>query len=308
MTSAKIIAKPVKFAKPDKIYILWLLKRSKSIINVQYRVMTKTLIPAQRRKRIQEFLELHQIAQSALLSEMLQVSEATVRRDLAWLEQQGVVERTHGGAALNQRMQMEPTYTHSAQTHPDEKRAIGAWAASLVEDGDTIFINSGTTTTQVIRHIRGRANVTVITNNVGAALEAQDADFELILVGGSFRSRANSVAGHFATEVLRRIYASKAFIGVDGISLKYGCTTPISAEAEIARLMIERTQGAVTLVADHSKWGVVSNFEIVPLDQVQTLITDEGLSASARTGLAIRSINVTAVSVRPPGLDGSAQS
>ena len=269
--------------------------------------MTKILIPAQRRKRILEFLELHQIAQSAHLSEILQVSEATVRRDLDWLEQQGLVERTHGGATLNQRMQVEPAYAHSAQTNPDEKRAIGALAASLVEAGDTIFINSGTTTTQVIRHIRGRANVTVITNNVSAALEAQEADFELILLGGSFRGRANSVVGHFATKTLSQVYASKAFIGVDGISLKYGCTTPISAEAEIARLMIERTHGAVMVVADHRKWGVVSNYEIAQLDQIQTFISDEGLNAAARAGLAARTIKVMTASLLP-SLNGPGQS
>lgn len=261
--------------------------------------VTKILIPAQRRKRIQEFLEIHQVAQSTFLSEMLQVSEATIRRDLAWLERQGVVERTHGGAMLNQRLPLEPEYAHSAQTHPNEKRAIGAAAAALVEDGDTIFVNSGTTATQVIRHIRNKANVTIITNNVRAALEAQEAEFELILLGGTFRSRANSVVGHFATEMLRRAYASKAFIGVDGISLKYGCTTPISAEAEIARLMIEHTHGAIIVVADHSKWGVVSNFEIATIDQIHLLITDEGLGPGPRAGLAARSVKVVTAGAQP---------
>jgi DeoR family fructose operon transcriptional repressor len=267
--------------------------------------VTKTLIPAQRRKRIQEFLEIHQVVQCAFLSETLQVSEATIRRDLDLMEKQGVVERTHGGATLNQRMPLEPAYIHSVQSRPGEKRAIGAAAAALVEDGDTIFVNSGTTTTQVIRHIRDKLNVTVITNNVSAALEAQEADFELILLGGAFRSRANSIVGHFATEMLRLVYASKAFIGVDGVSLKYGCTTPISAEAELARLMIERTHGPVIVVTDHSKWGVVSNFEIAKIDQIHMLITDSGLSASARAGLAARSIEV--ITAGPPGPNGQSK-
>jgi DeoR family fructose operon transcriptional repressor len=108
----------------------------------------------------------------------------------------------------------------------------------------------------------------------------------LILLGGSFRSRANSVVGRFAADVLRQVYASKAFIGVDGISLKHGCTTPISAEAEIARLMIERTRGTVVVVADHSKWGVVSNFEVAPLDRVHMLVTDDRLDTDARAELS----------------------
>jgi DeoR/GlpR family transcriptional regulator of sugar metabolism len=263
--------------------------------------VTKILIPAQRRKRIQEFLEVHQVAQSTFLSEMLQVSEATIRRDLEWLESQGVLERTHGGATLSRRLPVEPEYSLSAQAHPLEKQAIGARAAALVEDGDTIFVNSGTTATQVVRHIRDRARVTVITNNVNAALEAQDADFEIILLGGSFRARAKSVVGRFATEALRQVYASKTFIGVDGLSLKYGCTTPINAEAELARLMIERTHGSVVVVADHSKWGIVSNFEMARLDQIHILVTDEGFDPGGRAELAARSVEILIASPETNG-------
>ncbi|MGH2592618.1 MAG: DeoR/GlpR family DNA-binding transcription regulator [Anaerolineae bacterium] len=265
--------------------------------------MTKVLIPAERRKRIREHLAIHQIAHSTVLSEMLQVSEATVRRDLEWLEGQGILERTHGGAMLSQRMRLEPEYAHSAQTHPEEKRRIGAIAATLIEDGDTIFVNSGTTATQVVRHIPSDSKVTVITTNVSAALEARNAGFELILLGGSFRGRSNSVVGRFATDALRHVVASKAFIGVDGVSLKYGCTTPISAEAEIARLMIERTRGSVIVVADHSKWGVVSNFEIATIDQIHTLVTDDRLDAGARAELKARSVEVL-IAATELSLDG----
>ena len=87
---------------------------------------------------------------------LLDTSEATVRRDLEWLEREGIVERTHGGAILSQRLTLEPEYLQRAQKHPEEKRLIGEMAASLIEDNDVVFINSGTTTTQVIRHIRCR--------------------------------------------------------------------------------------------------------------------------------------------------------
>jgi DeoR/GlpR family transcriptional regulator of sugar metabolism len=261
--------------------------------------VSKNLIPAQRRKRIQELLEKHQVVQSVFLSEALQVSEATIRRDLGWLEKEGLLERTHGGAILSQRMEAEPEYSHSAQAHPNEKQAIGVAAAALVENGDTIFINSGTTATQVVHHLRGKSGITIVTSNINAALEMREFDLELILLGGIFRPRAKSVVGRFTTDSLRQIYANKAFIGVDGLSLKYGCTTPISDEAEIARLMIERTHGPVIVVADHSKWGVVSNFEIAPLDQIQILVTDEGLNAKARAELASRSVEVLIATVQP---------
>jgi DeoR family fructose operon transcriptional repressor len=98
--------------------------------------------------------------------------------------------------------------------------------------------------------------------------------------------------GRFATDILRQVYANKAFIGVDGISLKYGCTVPTDGEAEIVRLMIQRTRGLVTVVADHSKWGVVSNFEVATIDQIHRFVTDDGFNASARAELAAHSVDV----------------
>lgn len=262
--------------------------------------MSKNLIPAQRRKRIHELLTRHQVVQNAFLSESLQVSAATIRRDLDWLEQEGWLRRTHGGAIVSQHMNVEPEYQHSAQTHPEEKRLIGATAATLVEDGDTIFINSGTTATQVVQHLRGKREITVVTSNVRAVLELAEADLAVILLGGDFRPRAGSVAGRFACQTLNQIYANKAFIGVDGLSLNYGCTTPISDEAEVARLMVERTQGPVIVVADHSKWGVVSNFEIASLDQIQILVTDGGLTAKARAELSSRAVEVLIAPAQAP--------
>ncbi len=254
--------------------------------------MSKPLIPAQRREQIQEYLAMHKIVASADLCRLLDVSEATIRRDLEWLEGMGVIERTHGGAILNQRMQFEPEYNYRAERNMKAKRAIGVAAAALIEEGDIVFINSGTTTTEVIRHIRGDANVTVITNNLIATLEAAEVGLDILLVGGEFQSNSNSVAGRFAIENLSQVYADKAFIGVDGISLKHGCTVPINAEAEVIALMMERTTGPIILVADHSKWGVVSNFEVASIDQIDCLVTDIGLSAIAREDLDNKGIKV----------------
>ncbi|MBI4672615.1 MAG: DeoR/GlpR transcriptional regulator [Chloroflexi bacterium] len=123
----------------------------------------KPLIPAQRRKNISDYLMQHQIAPLDTLAQRLRVSEATVRRDLEWLERAGIVERTHGGARLVQHLPDEPEYARSAIAHPEEKRCIGEFAAALVQPGDSLFINSGTTATAVIRHLRGIENLTVIT-------------------------------------------------------------------------------------------------------------------------------------------------
>jgi DeoR family fructose operon transcriptional repressor len=248
--------------------------------------MSKPLIPAQRRERIQDYLGIHQIVRTADLCEILDASEATIRRDLEWLEDKGFLERTHGGAILNQRMILEQEYQQRAQHHPDEKRRIGELAASLIEEGDIVFINSGTTATQVLQHIRRNSRITVFTNNVSAVMDLGDPGFHYYMTGGEFQSRSNSLAGRFALDNLGLVYANKTILGVDGISLKHGCTVPTNAEAEVVRRMIERTKGQVIVVADHSKWGVVSNFQIANMDEIDKLITDESLDSSAVESLA----------------------
>jgi len=259
--------------------------------------MSKPLIPAQRRERIQEYLAIHKIVRIDDLYAMLDASEATVRRDLEWLENEGILERTHGGAIFSQRLTLEPEYLQRAQKHTEEKRLIGERAAALIEDDDVVFINSGSTTTQVIRNIRGAAGITVFSNNVHAALEVGEAGVKFHLIGGEYQSHSNSVAGRFAIENLRQVYADKAILGVDGISLLHGCTVPSNAEAEVVRQMIERTQGKIFVVADASKWGVVSNFQIATIDEVDALITDEGFDPSVVETLAAHSVEIL---VAPP--------
>jgi DeoR family fructose operon transcriptional repressor len=259
--------------------------------------MGKSLIPAQRRERIQEYLAIHKIARLDDLYTILDASEATVRRDLEWMEREGIVERTHGGAMLNQRMILEPEYLQRAQKCPEEKRLIGELAASLIEDGDVVFINSGTTTTQVIRHIRGGAGITVFSNNLYVALELGEAGFKHHLIGGEFQPHSNSVAGRFAIDNLRQVYADKAILGVDGISLIHGCTVPANTEAEVVKQMIERTHGEIFIVADHSKWGVVSNFQIATIDEIDKFITDDKLDPSAIESLTAHSVDCLVASV-----------
>jgi DeoR family fructose operon transcriptional repressor len=260
--------------------------------------MSKPLIPAQRRERIQEYLATHKIVRMDDLYTLLDTSEATVRRDLEWLEREGVVERTHGGAILNQRLTLEPAYVQRAQRHPEEKRLIGELAASLIEDNEVVFINSGTTTTQVIHSIKADAGIIVFSNNVYAAVEEGTTGFKHHLIGGEFQPHSNSVAGSFARDNLRQIYADKAILGVDGVSLRYGCTVPSNAEAEVVKQMIDRTQGKVIIVADSSKWGVVSNFQVATIDEIHILITDEGFDPLDIKNMAAHSVETQIASTR----------
>ena len=256
------------------------------------RQMGKPLIPAQRRERIQEFLAIHQIARTADWMNLLETSEATVRRDLEWLEQKGILERTHGGAILNQRIIFEQEYQQRAQHFPEEKKLIGELAASLIEEGDIVFVNSGTTATQVLQHIRRDSRITIFTNNVNAALELGDAGFHYYLTGGEFQSRSNSLAGRFALDNLNMVFANKVILGVDGVSLKHGCTVPTNQEAEVVRKMIERTKGQVIVVADHSKWGAVSNFPVANISEIDKLVSDDGFGREAMKDLSEHAVEV----------------
>lgn len=244
--------------------------------------MGKTLIPAQRREKIQEFLSVHQIARTSDLMNLLESSEATVRRDLEWLEQKGILERTHGGAILNQRVMFDQEFQQRIKNFPDEKKRIGELAASLIEEGDIVFINSGSTAAQVLQNVAHNPRITVYTNNMSVLMDISDPGFHLHLIGGEFQSRSNSLAGRFAFDNLGLVFANKAILGVDGISLKHGCTVPTNPEAEVVRRMIERTKGQVIVVADHSKWGAVSNFPVAEIDEINKLVTDNGLSKQAK--------------------------
>ncbi len=251
-----------------------------------------SLIPAQRHELLLKYLSAHRIASCAALADALNVSESTVRRDLEILEKQGLIERTRGGAILNERIRYEAEFVQRAQRMIEEKRQIGCAAAALIEAGDVVFANSGTTTEQVLRHIRGVPNVTVFTNNTALLNDSHDLDYELVLLGGSYLPLSKAVVGPLTSSNLGQVYATKTFIGVEGISLRYGCTVSTFPEAEIIRLMIEHTQGPVIIVTDHTKWGAVSNHLIARLEQVDKVVTDGGLDVNARMALVSRSIEV----------------
>jgi DeoR/GlpR family transcriptional regulator of sugar metabolism len=232
------------------------------------------------------------VVRTAELVEALGASEVTVRRDLAGLERRGLVERTRGGAVPPGGV----VPVVSAPERAAQKRAIGRAAASLVRSGDTVFLNGGSTTLEIFRHLAVPA--TVITNNVLVALEPVNRDVELLLLGGHVRPdpAERTVVGPFATEALRRTFATRAFLGVGGLHAEHGITTPVAAEAEIARAMIEQTREQVVVVADASKLRAVSDFGVCPLERVDVLVTDTVPGERDRGALERAGISVVVAS------------
>ncbi len=233
------------------------------------------MIPADRQRRIMELIAKDHVVQVHELSELFSVSELTVRRDLDQLASDGFIERTHGGATQRRALPVEPLYSEKSAEQREQKIAIARKAAQFIQDGDTVFINSGSTTYEVISALRDK-QITVVTNNIDAARAIDEgARFTLIFVGGIYRSRSHSVSGTLSSSIIQQIYANKSIIGVDGISLASGLTTPVIEEAQTTRQMIERTVGSVIVVADGNKIGVISNFVTASVDSVDIIITDE---------------------------------
>ena len=240
------------------------------------------LIPAERRQRILEIIRAKGTVRVSALSDLLGVSELTIRRDLENLEQEGFLERTHGGAVSNRRISLEPLFSEKHRLQLVEKDQIGAAAASRIKDGETVFIHSGSTTLHIFKHLTNKHNLRLITSNASALTEFQNLDAELILIGGVYREQSNSLVGSLAIASLQQFNASKCIIGVDGVSPKYGLTTPNLLEAEVARTMIERTRGERIVVADSSKFGKVAEVVTAPLEKIDTLIVDDSFNESLR--------------------------
>ena len=265
--------------------------------------MSKKMIPVERRQQILSYLQQHGVVKSSTLMELFDSSEATIRRDLEWMGRHGLIEKTHGGAILIQRMQQEAIYSASASVYQQEKKWIARAAAQMVESGDMVFINNGTTTTEVIIAVQNRSDlkdITIVTNNVSAAMAVQNSALKILLLGGLFRPSSTSIVGELATNTLRQMYANKVILGVDGVANR-GCTSPIAEEAEISRVMIDQCLGQTILVADHSKWGVIAQYRIAGLDELDVFICDPALPQEALDSLNDGEIEVVLASQDTPG-------
>lgn len=253
--------------------------------------MSVDAIPGERRQSIARLVDERGVVRVTELSRIFAVSEMTIRRDLMSLEEEGLLSRSHGGAVSHRRFERELVFSQKGSRNIEQKRAIGRRAAQLVEEGETIFVNSGSTTLELLRALTAR-ELRVVTSNAGALSVVDEDAIELILAGGVYRRRSNSFVGGLAVLILDQIYAARSFIGVDGIDLDAGLSTPHHQEAEIARLMIRRTRGPVVVLADSSKIGGVSPFVTAPVNVVDTLVTDSGIADESVAAFAEQGIRV----------------
>ncbi len=234
------------------------------------------------------------------LCTILNVSIATARRDLQELESRGLLRRTHGGATTVEPLFYEPfrhdsSFRDQIELHADEKRRIAMAAADLIADGDTISLTAGTTATEVVRALRHRSGITVVTNTVNVAMElSQRRDLDVIVTGGYLRGNWFSLVGPLAIQALDRIFVDKVFIGVNGIDADAGLTCHNLDEAATNQVMVKQAKQRIA-IADHSKLGVIATHQICGLDVLDLLITDAGATDDAIAPFLERRIDVRRV-------------
>lgn len=233
----------------------------------------------ERRSKIIDKIQQENVVKVSELMEEFGVSIETIRRDLEYLEKHDYLKRVYGGAVLHGLNTQEPAFERREIAHETEKKAIAVKAATLVEDGDTIFVDVGTTTLETVRQLKGKKNLTVITNSTLAAQVAvENPGSRVILLGGEIRRGDLSVSGYLCDNSLENFYANKALVGAGGVTPESGITDYHLAEANTRRMMIAHAD-QVILVADASKFGVVAMNRVCPLSSVQALVTDPGLPA-----------------------------
>lgn len=207
------------------------------------------------------------------------VSEMTARRDLKQLDQQGLVRRIHGGAIANLGRSYEPPFRSRAVKNEEAKMAIGRKAAEMVHDGESIALDVGTTTLEIVPGLRGKRNLTIVTSCLPIAARivdqiALEVDARLILTGGIIRPRELSMIGYIPKWVYQDLHVDKAFIGAGGISLEDGLTEYNVEDTEVKRMLIRSAREKI-VVADGTKFGVTTFASIAPLTAVDKIITDK---------------------------------
>lgn len=255
------------------------------------------MIKDERRGRILEQLQQKRMVKVADLIDEYNVSIETVRRDLEYLEKRGHLKRVYGGAVMHGLYGEEPSFEHREVINYKEKRAIGYKTAELIKDGDTVFIEVGTTSREVAKFLTGKSNLTVITTALNIAqILLENGNCRVIMLGGEVRPGEMATSGHMAEHNLQQFYANKAIIGVGGISLSCGITDYNLPESAIRRIMIERAD-TIIAVADYSKFDVIAMNNICEINAIDVLVVD--WSVHSKTIQEFQSAGVDVVVAQP---------
>jgi DeoR/GlpR family transcriptional regulator of sugar metabolism len=246
------------------------------------------VLAQQRQERILAELRRSGAVRVADLTDLLGVSDMTVRRDLEQLAGEGVARKVHGGAVLAGKVAFEPGFAAKSQLAQPAKQAIAEHAAGLIQPGAAIALSAGTTTWAMASYVASIAGLTVVTNSTTVAdvITSLDTGNQVtVILTGGVRTPSAALVGPVADRTIASMHVDQLFLGVHGMDLRAGFTTPNLAEATTNRVLVESAREVVVL-ADSSKWGIVGLADIGPLSLATTVITDGALSDEARRSLA----------------------
>ena len=230
----------------------------------------------ERQARLLSYIQAHQRISVPQVVETFAISVATARRDLDALAERGQVQRVHGGAVALQQAPPEPPVVQRADEQIVEKRRIGQVAAALVQDGETVFLGTGSTVLEVARNLRQHINLTVITNSIPVVnMLASAPGVSMVCLGGELRKSELSLIGHIAEQALVELRTSRVILGIRAIDLEHGLTNEYLQESMIDRAILKIGPEAI-VVADHTKCGRVSTAFVAPVTAMHTLVTDLG--------------------------------
>ena len=252
----------------------------------------------QRHEQILNILNQNDSISVSSLSEKLDVSSVTIRKDLSILEDKKLLYRSHGSAVLINPYINDRPINEKEKLFVKEKKSIGVEAAKNINSTEAIIIASGTTMYFLAKEINPIDKMTIITSSVNiSSILSANSNIDVIQLGGYVRSTSASTVGVFAEKLLDNFSCNKLFLGVDGIDLEYGITTTSSMEASLNRKMIEVAEKVIVL-CDSSKFGKRGFGKICGLDSVHQIITDDGVSPRVVGSLNKMGIQVTIVAVK----------
>lgn len=238
------------------------------------------MLAEERKEKLCRFIEISGYAELALLRDRFHVSEATIRRDLTILEKEQKIRRTYGGAITLKKPPTLPSFSKRELSHRKEKQRIGKAATRFLNDGQTIFLDGGTTTTQVALNLLDK-KLRVITNGLNiASILSEYSEIEVLMTGGMLYPRTNVLLGPFAREMITQINTDWAVIGVEGIS-REDITNSNVLVAETEKEMIKKAK-KLMVVTDSGKFGRKAMAFLAPLTAVDIVITDESIPDNYR--------------------------
>ncbi|WP_102273450.1 DeoR/GlpR family DNA-binding transcription regulator [Cytobacillus massiliigabonensis] len=235
------------------------------------------MFPLERQKKIIEILTIKKVLKISELTDKLNVSVDTLRRDLNLLTKQGKIEKIYGGVKIVESKFGESAIDERMISHLEEKERIAKTCSEWINDGDCIFIDSGSTTYQIAKYIKNKKNLTVVTNSIPVITELMNTDVELIIIGGKIRKNEQSVVTFDYLFNFNELNILKAFICTSGITLERGISDYNVEEALTRKKIIERSK-EIYVAADSTKFGKDVTIAIAPIEQINYIITDENVN------------------------------